>query len=846
MPPSIRLLLLIGPISFCAGQNVYAGELNVVPITERILSISVQTQHVEKGVRGPFKLDIDEGREINPGPRIMPAWTAEGMRLVPKEWRWQLPTEGDPLNLGVVYHPFPDFTPHLWSERIVGEPLDVEMWSCVSSYTLCMIDENQEKKIWVPLKISRKTIVVDDNDISGEKVLRHVFFLEFGYAMEQGQRYNLTAPPLATVHKSDSLGTVQKSDSDGFVFVYDPRNTRNPAIRTNQIGYRAGDPFKRAFITLWMGTGGGLELSGLNRFEIIEVESGATVYRGTIDSGFPAYRAEGFSTEANFVGANVYYLDFHDFTTAGEFKIYVPGLGVSYPIRIGEDTWAVAFRTAMHGFLSHRSGIELGPPFSRYVRPRNMHPEDGFRVFAIPYTMLEGESEIVAQAIREKMASGVDPDEWEIVPNAWGGYMDAGDWDRRSQHLSASRDLAELYAQHYDFFRDFALNLPEAEATDSIPDLLNEVIWNVGFYRRLQMPDGGVRGGIESTEHPRRGEASWEESLVIAAFAPDPMTSYSYAAAAAQLAKVLRPYDKADADAFAESALRAWAWAEANAKRVLAEAAARTTALPGGVRPRFRMEQAEALVKRMRFVAAGELFALTGDIVFNEIYRSMILDAGDDHDEMGSYFRYAMLPESQTCPETRSIARQRLLDAAERAIEFGRSNAFGLHTQSPGLPVMSYVGFYSVPEMVTGPVLPRAYMLTGERRFLSAALKAAHFSAGANPMSRTFTTGVGYDYPRNPLHIDSRVTGQPAPDGITIYGPMDAGANFSFTDWTHRYHLTGMVPDSRTWPAAAWHVDLFRWPAMSEYTIHQTFRPVAYYWGFLAANWLTKANVDSH
>lgn len=599
-------------------------------------------------------------------------------------------------------------------------------------------------------------------------------------------------------------------------------------------------PFKRTVAGMLPSTisphpRGGLSLAGVDRFEIIEADSGETVYQGKITAGFPAARDEGFSVPGNFVGADVLYLDFHDFGRAGQYRIHVPGMGNSAIITIGEQTWSTAFRTAMHGFLSHRSGIELGPPFSQYLRPRNMHPDDGFRVFAIPYTLLEGEFEIVAHAIRQKLASGTDPGTWETVPNAWGGYMDAGDWDRRVQHLAASRDLIELFTLNPDFFADFAMALPPEEATDAIPDLLNEVIWNVGFYRRLQLPDGGVRGGIESTEHPRPGEASWEESLVIAAFAPDPMSTYSYAATAAQLAVALRPYDATDAEAFAESALRAWQWAEANTAAVLDAAQQRRDALPDGVRGRFNRQRAETTIQRLRFVAAGELFALTGEAEFHDVFKQMITGAGDDHDEMGTYFRYAELPDDKTCPDVRATARGRLLAAAERALEFGSNNAFGLHNQAPTLPMMGYVGFYSVPEMVTGPVLPRAYRLTGDNRFLRGALKAAHFSAGANPLSRTFTTGVGFDYPRNPLHIDSRVTGQKAPDGITIYGPMDAGADFTFNDWAHRWHLNDMVPNSRTWPATSWHVDLFRWPAMSEYTIHQTFRPVAYYWGFLAA-----------
>ena len=32
----------------------------------------------------------------------------------------------------------------------------------------------------------------------------------------------------------------------------------------------------------------------------------------------------------------------------------------------------------------------------------------------------------------------------ESLADAWGGYMDAGDWDRRSQHLTATWEHLEL------------------------------------------------------------------------------------------------------------------------------------------------------------------------------------------------------------------------------------------------------------------------------------------------------------------------------------------------------------------------------------------------------------------
>jgi hypothetical protein len=79
------------------------------------------------------------------------------------------------------------------------------------------------------------------------------------------------------------------------------------------------------------------------------------------------------------------------------------------------------------------------------------------------------------------------------------------------------------------------------------------------------------------------------------------------------------------------------------------------------------------------------------------------------------------------------------------------------------------------------------------------------------------------------------MTGQAPPDGITVYGPYNPDGGFAFDGWVHQWHLQDMQPGSRTWPSAEWYVDIYLFPSMNEYTVHQSFRPKNFYLGFLAA-----------
>lgn len=778
---------------------------NPVVQAPTLISIDLRDRVVE--TPGPVAYRAVDGDELKVDGDLVPVWTESGIGREAKSRT--LVRNG--REVGKVFYSRTEKKPMLWRETTAGEPLDLEPWLKPESYRISKAAGDGSPL--TPVAVHRKSRPANDNLTTSDKALDHRLYLVLPQPLEPGSEYRLTTP------------------EGEKVFRYSPDSNEIEAIHVNQIGYRPDDPFKRAFLSLWTGTGGGWKFEA-GEFEIIDDKSGEVVYRGRIKEGFPAEQVEGFRDRRNYVGADVSYLDFPDFRKSGTFRLRVPGLGVSRTFAIGEETWLAAFRQSMHGLLSHRSGIALGTPFTKYERPRPMHPEDGVVVFRIPYTMLEGEADVVKIAIEDMLDSGKPVSEWPVHERAWGGYMDAGDWDRRSQHLSVSRHLVELYKTNPKFFDQTALGLPPEETQDHIPDVLNEALWNIAFFRRLQEPDGGVGGGVESTEHPRPGERSWEESLVLGAFAPDPLSSFSYASAAALAASALVPHDPKLAAEYAESAERAWRWAEQNTGPVLTGAEARSREAGG---TRFKREEAEKEIELMRLIAATDLFLLTGNQTYGGVVREKLPSAGAGAEELGAAFRLAMWPPPGADPALIEAARGKVLSNAGKSLKFGQYNAFGIHTQVEQLPMMGYTGFYSVPETITGPLLPRAYLLTGDKRFLAGALHAAHYSAGANPLNQTFTTGVGHDFPRHPLHIDSRMSGKEPPDGITVYGPSDPAANYGFNEWVHRWHLGGMVPPSRTWPAAESCVDIFLWPAQSEYTVHQTFRPTAYAWGFLAS-----------
>lgn len=601
---------------------------------------------------------------------------------------------------------------------------------------------------------------------------------------------------------------------------HEPGKTRSVAVHTSAIGFRPDDPFKRAYLSVWLGTGGPHRYADGLKFHLLDEATGKPVFSGEVKPLVAADAQETFKAGRNYSKTDVLGMDFGAFATPGRYRVYVEGIGCSYPFAIAEDAWTQAFRLSVKGLLHHRSGIELGPPFTDYRRPRNMHPADGFKIFASSGSEIEGGGQDGLFALLMKRRTD------RVLPDAWGGHMDAGDWDRNTAHPAAMWLLVDLYELFPERIGAVKLAVPPAEGVNAIPDILDEVLWNLDMYRRLQTPEGGIGGGIESTSHPRPGEASWQESLMLSAYAPDPRASFIYAATAAKLARALAGCDKALSAAYAASARKAWDWASAHSQEFLTR-----------VDEKNRDKVADEFRTR-RNLAAFELWRLTGEPAFHDDFKATTL-LGDPNAELAKQLRavtsYARLPDGQGDAALRDAARKGVIRLADAALAFADGNAFGVTTCVPQLPPMGFVGYLSTPETVLGPVLPHAWLLTREPKYLAGAVRACQFSAGANPDNRALTTGLGPDPVRFPLHIDSQITGQPAPAGITVYGISDPAENYEFDGWAHTWFLQKMVPASRTWPTHESYWDIWVVPSTNEYTIHQTIIPTAFYWGFLGA-----------
>lgn len=616
---------------------VAAGEphiTHVSAVAPDIIALTIHTGEVEHGQQKPYA--------PQPGDRIE-------KREGPHRWlkRW-----GEYIGSVVG----PDNKTMFTFDRYRGRALNLRRIESTGTYFISSAEDPNYQKPLKPIRVSRKSKPTD---------MAQVGLWDFRWPVEHTIYVQLPEPLKSGADYKIQFSAKLFADH---VYQHRPMRTRSEAVHVSHLGFRPDDSIKVAYLSLWKGNGGGQEYRS-SKFHVIDDTSNQAVFEGKVQLSRAFHQHEdkyGF----NYNKTDVYIMNFSNLATLGDYRVCVDNIGCSYPFAIAEDSWEKAFVTSARGLYHQRSGIAIGAPHSRYQRPRNMHPDDGVLVYESEVPLIDTGNGLNAR--------GQDKGNFYLLnqhrtkrtlENAWGGYADAGDWDRRIQHLLASRYFIELLEMFPHYFAEVSLNIPESQNT--LPDILDEALWGLDFFRRLQTPEGGIRGGIESEEHTRFGEGSWQESQKLMVYEPGIWSSYIYAGVAARAAHWLQQYDTKAAEEYRRSALDAMQWAE---KKYLNHGYAK---LP------------HQLIDA-RNLAAVEMYRLTGDetwhrlflrtTVFKESWRR--LAEWSSHDQADAAFVYLQLED--TDKQVHENTMKAMERTAEDIVKQGKQSGFRWTKPSPG------------------------------------------------------------------------------------------------------------------------------------------------------------------
>lgn len=485
---------------------------------------------------------------------------------------------------------------------------------------------------------------------------------------------------------------------------------------------------------------------------------------------------------ANRAGTFVFALDYADWMPEreGSYRLLIRNLGTSDPLIIADTVWAEAARTVLGGLYNHRSGVELDGRFG-YSRPAAFRPGPDL---AIVETRLPFSWSNMSTDGFVPFAEAAAPDwltEIAVPQTYWGGYMDAGDWDRRTQHLDVTRLMMTVH-ETTPAGRELndtglprsaeALQNPLYADLDALPDILHEALWGLDFFRRLQAPDGSIRGGIESAEHPLRGEPSFLEHQTVFAYAPDHLSSYQYAASAASMARILKELGHDQwANIYADSASDAWAAGErgfADPDTYYADAIAigTRTGLFDDISWPLRREALADETAPYRSAAAAALFRLTGEPSFAALFEaSWRADPGIFTHKGDAAWDYLRAEGADAAIGAEITAR--IMAEAARVVDAQERFAYPSlkHPDAPaGWGQGGAPGYHELQTLI------RAHQLSGDAAILRALELGHHSMLGANQLGLSLVTGLGLRSVNNPLHEDRLAMGVAPPPGIVIYG----------------------------------------------------------------------------
>lgn len=221
-------------------------------------------------------------------------------------------------------------------------------------------------------------------------------------------------------------------------------------IRLNQVGFYTYGPKTAVIVSprTWY-------------FSIRSTDLSHTYYRGEL-SATRYWKSSGDSVKI---------ADFSDFTEEGTYVLYVSGKEVSYQFTIsGKINYELSKGLVRHFYYQRASTDLLSTYAGKWSRRAGHHDT---RIIIHPSAASPGR------------AAG------QVFPSPKGWY-DAGDYGKYIVNAGISTyQLLLLYEQFSEYFDTLSLNIPESK--NGIPDLLDEIKWELDWMLTMQDPyDGGV------------------------------------------------------------------------------------------------------------------------------------------------------------------------------------------------------------------------------------------------------------------------------------------------------------------------------------------------------------------
>lgn len=491
-------------------------------------------------------------------------------------------------------------------------------------------------------------------------------------------------------------------------------------IRHNQVGFYPDSPKMAVFPD-----------DAAGKFRVIAISTHEPVFEAELNH--PKFW--------ELAGETVSIADFSELKTPGMYRIEHDRAGRSHNFEIRGEIFRELSKASIKAFYFNRASTELLAEHAGiWARPMG-HPDD------VVY-------------VHESAATAERPEGY--VFSSPKGWYDAGDYNKYAVNSGISTyTLLAAYEHFPEYYKGLDLNIPESG--NGIPDLIDEIRWNLDWLLTSQDPyDGGVYHKITAKNFAgvvMPHEATADRFAVMKSTG----ATLNFAAVMAAAARVFEELDPDFADEALEAAEFAWLWAVQNPEVYYEQPPDIQTGAYGNRQIDDEFDW-----------AAAELYITTGDDNYWNIRNFNQVDVGVPswgYVRPLAWVSLAHHRENLTEAADPALIEEKILAQGEELLEeYYRS------------PYVITMGRYGRSDFVWGSngvignhslMLIQAYRLSGKQDFLNAAIANMDYLLGRNATGYSFITGFGSKPPMNPHHRQSEADKieDPVP-GFVVGGPQ--------------------------------------------------------------------------
>ena len=473
-----------------------------------------------------------------------------------------------------------------------------------------------------------------------------------------------------------------------------------PQVFINQAGYINNLP--KYFFTN----------SEADSFYIIETSTSLVVYRNELSF----YVSNDAAT-----GMTLYRGDFSDLTQDGNYFVLLSNNDSSYTFNVSKNALEDAYKKSLKGFYFQRCGITLEQDYAGVYNHPACHLADAY------FHSTTGET-------GQKEATG--------------GWHDAGDYGKYVVNAGITvGTLLMAYEMFPGKFSQDNLNIPESQ--NGIPDILDEVRFELEWLLKMQNESGGVYFKVTREQfapiiQPQNDTGTRYIYIISSTATGD------FAAMMARASRIYKDIDTSFANKCLSASILAWNYLSAHPSIIPAGGFKNPSGTATG-------EYGDGNDSDERLWAAAELFNSTGELTYKNYFESHYSSGGIINSTMGwpnvndlAQLTYLTSIQATASSTIKAQIKNALVSYSNSLVNRSASNGFGVAI-NPG----EYNWGSNSDVLNKAILLIYAYEQTKNSNYFDIALSQLNYILGVNAHNFSFITGVGTNSVLHPHHRPS-------------------------------------------------------------------------------------------